>query len=181
MSRVTTSPRAHIVLWALVIALCGFAVLPGTVEAGSIPGEEPAPAVDSIGVGGGLPAFCYAWRTKRETTHYFSGFTGFPHIYVDWQVRYNGCDVVRDFVTCSVASTAISAAITWCGFYQSSAWDKDLIHVGANWNECTSPIKNLGVCYSNHVRQHARRDGYMRYRLYHQNEPSGGWTANSPY
>ena len=183
MQLARTFPRGHLVVWALVIALSLLSTMTSTVEGRTNPAPDSAPTIDAVGPVGNGPVFCTAWRTHRATTHYFSGNTGFPHVYVDWQVRYNGCDVIKDFVTCSAATTLVSVQFTWCGFYQSAAWNKDLIHVGANWNECTSPIGGVGACYSNYVRQYVRKDGYMRNRLYYQNEPASGstWTWSSPY
>lgn len=181
MDLVRTLPRMHLVAWALLIAIAIIATSTSAVEGRVNVLPDDAPAAAAIGPGGDLPAFCYAWRTKRATTHYFSGYTGFPHVYVDWQVRYNGCDVVRDFVTCSAATTLVSVDINWCGFYQSSSWDQNLIHVGANWNECSSPIKNIGACYGNYVRQHIRNDGYIKVRWYYDNEPRTSWVWTNPW
>ncbi|HJP70554.1 MAG TPA: hypothetical protein VJ975_02450 [Candidatus Limnocylindria bacterium] len=174
-----TLPRAHLVAWLLVIAMSLFSTLSNKVEGSTAPEAPEPPTVEAIGPIGDLPNFCTAWKTHRGSTHYFSGYTGFPHVYIDWQVRYNGCDVIKDWVTCSAATTLWTVDFTWCGFYQPTSWNKDLIHVGANWQECTVPP--FPACYNNYVRQHVRNDGYMRARLYYQNEPNGGWVWTSPW
>jgi hypothetical protein len=181
MDFVRTFPRAHLVAWALIIALSVLSTMTSKVEGHTTPPADPAPTADNMGPVGDLPSFCYAWRTKRATTHYYSGYAGFPHVYVTWQVRYNGCDVVREWVSCSAATTLVSVRIDWCGFYQPSYWNGDVIHVGANWAECTTPISGVGACYGNYVRQQIQRDGYLRWRWYYDHEPSGGWTWTSPW
>ena len=181
MNLVRAFPRAHLIVWALIIAISVLSTMTSKVDGHTGPPPDDAPSTDYIGPIGDLPSFCYAWHTKRATTHYWSGFAGFPHVYVDWQVRFNGCDVQRMFVTCSAATTLISVKNDWCGFYQASSWNQDLIHVGANWTECSSPIQGIGACYGNYVRQHVDRNGNVRWRWYYDNEPSGGWGSTSPW
>ena len=128
------------------------------VEA-STSSSQPEPTISAIGPTPPV-ALCYAWRERTGRVTFYGGFSGVPYVYADYSLRYNGCDVVKNWVNCWAYTTLVSLRFDWCGFYQPASWNKDKIEVGANWTECATPVYGVLPCWGgNYVRAVYNRAG----------------------
>lgn len=150
MNRSTGLPlQGHALAWLLLIVISIAGTLGTPVSADTRP---PAPTLPDT-------AGCYAWKTKHISQTFQPAVGTRPTIYLNFTVKYNGCDVVRVYGRCSANVIVMSVKFTWCGFYQAASWNNDKLQFGANWTECLLPLHGFGPCYDDYWRVTVDRHG----------------------
>ena len=134
-------PRVQLATIILLIVWSIFSTLTSRVDASEAPAPQAEPAA----------LYCSAWVNQYGTT-ILTGSEGGHWVYVDYAVRRNGCTVIPLWASCSAATSLVSVSFSWCGFYQPTYWNKTKIHVGANWQACSSPFKGWGLCWGEYLR-----------------------------